>query len=190
MKALQEKIEKEGQAISADIIKVDTFLNHQIDVAFLDEMGKVFGEAFADAGANKILTVEASGIAVAIAAARYLGNIPVVFGKKAATTTTVENSYTVEVTSFTRRRVYTIFVSKEFLGEEDRVLIIDDFLAHGEAAQGMIDLVEQAGGSVVGIGAVIDKEYQGGSTKIRKMGIPLESLAVIKSIEDGKINFR
>ncbi|MDO4552589.1 MAG: xanthine phosphoribosyltransferase [Bacillota bacterium] len=190
MEALKEKIAKEGQAIGGDIVKVDGFLNHRIDVAFLEQIGQAFGSAFRDAGANKILTIEASGIAIACAAARYLGDLPVVYAKKAAPNTMVDGFYETEVTSFTKRTVSKVIISRSYLGPEDRALIIDDFLAHGESALGLMDLVEQAGGRVVGAGAVIEKEFQGGGARIREKGVPLVSLAVITSIQDGKIYYR
>lgn len=190
MQILKERILKDGQTIGTEIIKVDSFLNHQIDVALLSEIGKEFKIRFADEKINKILTIEASGIAIACAAAWHMDGIPVVFAKKAAPSTMIEGVFATEVTSFTKRSVSKIMVSKKFLSKEDNILIIDDFLAHGEAALGLANLVEQAGATLSGIGAVIEKEFQGGSDKLRQKGYRVESLAVIASIQDGQITFK
>jgi len=189
MKALKERIVADGVAIGTEIIKVDSFLNHQIDVALLDEIGKEFAKRFEGCGASKILTVEASGIAIACMAARHFGNIPVLFAKKASPSTMTEEFYGAEVKSFTKGTVSVVRVSKKYLNPGDKVLIIDDFLAHGEAAVGMAELVEQAGAELVGVGAVIEKRFQGGGMRLREKGCRVESLAVIESIRDGTINF-
>lgn len=189
MKALQERIVADGAAIGTEIIKVDSFLNHQIDVALLDEIGKEFAKRFEGCGATKILTVEASGIAIACMAARHFGNIPVLFAKKASPSTMTEEFYGAEVKSFTKGTTSIVRVSKKYLKPGDKVLIIDDFLAHGEAALGMAELVELAGAELVGVGAVIEKRFQGGGIRLGEKGIRVESLAVIESIRDGKINF-
>jgi xanthine phosphoribosyltransferase len=189
MKALKEKIIADGVAIGTEIVKVDSFLNHQIDVALLDEVGREFAKRFAGCEVTKILTVEASGIAVACMTAKHFGNIPVLFAKKAAPSTMTEGFYGAEVKSFTKGTVSVIRVSKKYLNKEDKVLLIDDFLAHGEAAVGMAELVGQAGAGLVGIGAVIEKRFQGGGDRLRERGVRVESLAVIGSIRDGKINF-
>jgi xanthine phosphoribosyltransferase len=189
MEALKEKIIADGAAVGTEIVKVDSFLNHQIDVALLDGIGREFAERFAGCGVTKILTVEASGIAVACMAARHFGNIPVLFAKKASPSTMTEGFYGAEVKSFTKGTVSVIRVAKKYLHREDRILIIDDFLAHGEAAAGMADLVGQAGAELVGVGAVIEKRFQGGAARLREKGCRVESLAVIDSILDGKINF-
>jgi len=189
MNALKERIVADGVAIGTEIVKVDSFLNHQIDVALLDEVGREFAERFQDCEVSKILTVEASGIAVACMAARNFGNIPVVFAKKTSPNTMTEEFYGAVVKSFTKGTSSIVRVSRKFLNQSDKVLILDDFLAHGEAALGMAELVEQAGAKLAGVGAVIEKQFQGGSRRLREKGVRVESLAVIESIRDGKINF-
>lgn len=189
MKELKEKIIKEGVAIGTEIVKVDHFLNHRLDVKFLEAVGREFKERFRDCEVNKILTVEASGIAVACLAAPYFEYAPVVFAKKAAPSTMTEGFYVAEAKSFTKGTVSLLRVSERFLGKGDKILIIDDFLAHGQASMALADLVEQAGGEVVGVGAVIEKGFQGGSGRLREKGYRVESLAVIKQIIDGRIIF-
>lgn len=189
MKSLKERIKADGVAIGTEIVKVDSFLNHQIDVALLDEIGEEFARRFYGLGINKILTVEASGIAVACMTAKYFGNIPVVFAKKSAPSTMTEQFYGAEVKSFTKGTTSVVKVAKQYLAEYDRILILDDFLAHGEAAVGMAELVKQAGGEVVGIGAVIEKGFQGGGKRLRANGYHVESLAVVEKIEEGVIHF-
>lgn len=189
MKTLKERIVADGVAIGTEIVKVDSFLNHQIDVELLDEIGREFAERFEKDGVSKILTVEASGIAVACMAARHFGNIPVVFAKKTSPNTLTEDFYGAEVKSFTKGTTSVVRVSKKYLSPGDKVLILDDFLAHGEAAFGMAELVKQAGAELAGIGAVIEKQFQGGGRRLREKGVRVESLAVIESIRDGKINF-
>lgn len=190
MQALKDRIIKDGVAIGTEIVKVDSFLNHQIDVAFLDLLGEEFKKRFADKEITKILTVEASGIAIACMAAKYFGNPPVVFAKKTSPNTMSNDFYGAEVTSFTKGITSVVRVSKKYIQKEDKILILDDFLAHGEAAMGMAALVEMAGAEVLGIGAVIEKEFQGGSKKLRQRGYQVESLAVIASINDGVIDFK
>ncbi len=190
MEALKERIVADGVAIGTEIVKVDSFLNHQIDVVLLDEIGREFAKRFEGCGISKILTVEASGIAVACMAARHFGNIPVVFAKKTSPSTMTEEFYGAEVKSFTKGTSSVVRVSKKFLNPGDRVLILDDFLAHGEAAVGMAELVTQAGADLAGVGAVIEKQFQGGANRLREKGVRVESLAVIESIRDGKINFK
>lgn len=189
MEALKQKILTEGKAIGTGTVKVDGFLNHQIDVKFMDELGKEFGRRFSDAKVDKILTVEASGIAIACMTAPYFGYPPVVFAKKTAPNTMTEDFYGAEAKSFTKGTVSIIRVSKNYLREGERVLILDDFLAHGEASMAMTQLVKQAGAQVAGIGAVIEKGFQGGGRKLRDAGYRLESLAIIDKIEDGIIQF-
>lgn len=189
MKKLQEKIRGEGQAIGTEVVKVDSFLNHQLDVAFLDEIGKEFGRRFSDVKIDKILTVEASGIAVACMTAPYFSYPPVVFAKKTAPNTMTEDFYGAEARSFTKGTVSIIRVAKKYLKKDDHVLILDDFLAHGEASLAMTQLVKQAGAHVAGIGAVIEKGFQGGGQKLKDAGFRLESLAVIDEIKDGEIIF-
>lgn len=190
MKALKDKILKEGTAIGSEIVKVDGFLNHCIDVAFMEEVGEEFKRRFGDCGINKILTVESSGIAVACMTARYFGYPPVVFAKKAKPSTMTEDAYTAEARSFTKGTVSEFRVSEKFLEKGDRILIIDDFLARGGAALALTAIAEQAGAEIAGIGAVIEKGFQGGSDKLREKGYRVESLAVIDKIEDGVIHFK
>ncbi|MDD2301924.1 MAG: xanthine phosphoribosyltransferase [Bacillota bacterium] len=190
MEALKERIVREGQGIGRGVLKVDSFLNHQIDVAFLDEIGRALAERFAGCSVTKILTVESSGIPVACAVSRAMGYPPVVFAKKAAPNTMVEGVYSTDVKSFTKETVSTIRVSRKFLQPEDRILIIDDFLAYGESALGLTRLVRSAGADVTGIGVVIEKRFQGGSAKLKQAGFQVESLAVIRSITDGNIEFQ
>ena len=187
MNALKEKILQEGSVIGTEIIKVDQFLNHRIDVKFLEEIGEEFHKRFAEERITKILTVEASGIAIAVIAAKYFDYVPVVFAKKAVPSTMTGGSYTAEARSFTKGTVSMFRVSREALSPEDRVLILDDFLASGEAGFALAEIVKAAGAAVCGIGSVIEKEYQGGSRRLREAGYRGESLAVIKGIENGTI---
>lgn len=189
MEELKEKILCEGVAIGTEIVKVDNFLNHRLDVAFLERIGREFKKRFEGLDVNKILTVEASGIAVACFTAPYFGYAPVVFAKKAQPSTMTEGFYEAEARSFTKGTVSKFRVSERFLDKDDRVLIIDDFLAHGEASLALADIVKQAGAHVVGIGAVIEKGFQGGSEKLRAHGYIVESLAAIRKIENGEIFF-
>jgi xanthine phosphoribosyltransferase len=189
MKILKDRIVADGVAIGTEIVKVDSFLNHQIDVELLDQIGQEFAERFRGCEVTKILTVEASGIAVACMVARHFGNIPVVFAKKTAPSTMTEGFYGAEVKSFTKGTTSVVRVSEKFLKADDRILIIDDFLAHGEAALGLANLVEQAGASLAGVGSVIEKQFQGGSKRLRDLDIHVESLAVIEAIKDGEITF-
>lgn len=193
MLSLEEKIVHDGLALGTQIVKVDSFLNHQIDVAFLREIGQEFGRLFADKRPTKILTMESSGIGCAIAAAQALGDLPVLFAKKTVPSTMVEDIWYADVKSFTKGTVSRAVVARKFLTAGERVLIIDDFLAHGEAGMGMIEICRQAGAVVVGMGAVIEKEFQGGGARIREAlgdGAELHSLAVISQIRDGVISFR
>lgn len=189
MKALKDRIVADGVGIGTEIVKVDSFLNHQIDVELIDEIGQEFAKRFEGCGVSKILTVEASGIAIACMTARHFGNIPVLFAKKTSPNTMTEEFYGAEVKSFTKGTTSVVRVSKKFLDQGDRVLILDDFLAHGEAAIGMADLVEQAGAELVGVGAVIEKKFQGGGKRLREKGYRVESLAIIEAIRDGRIVF-
>ena len=189
MKALKKRIIEDGVAIGTEIIKVDSFLNHQIDVALLDEIGAELQRRFHDCGITKILTVEASGIGIACLAAKHFGNVPVVFAKKVSPSTMTEEFYGAEVKSFTKGTSSVVRVAKKYLLKGDIILIIDDFLAHGEAALGLADLVEQAGAELAGIAVAIEKQFQGGSKRLKEKGYRVESLAIIESITDGKINF-
>ena len=181
MKLLEDRIRRDGKIGEGNILKVDCFLNHQIDVELLDQMGEEFARLFRDCGVNKILTIEASGIAIAVAAARYF-HCPVVFAKKHKTLNIFGDVYVSKVESFTHKTVYDITVSRAFLQPEDRVLIIDDFLAVGNALTGLLDLCGQAGASVAGIGIAVEKAFQGGGDKIRGQGIRVESLARVASL--------
>ena len=189
MQILKDRILKDGKCIGRDILKVDSFLNHQIDVALVAEIGREFARLFSGLGVNKILTIEASGIPIAYATAHAMGDIPLVFAKKTTPNTMIDGVYSAEVRSFTKGTVSHVIVNKKYLGSEDVVLLIDDFLAHGEAASGLAEICRKAGAECVGLGAVIEKKYQGGAEKIRKLGLKVESLAVIASLEDGKIEF-
>lgn len=189
MDLLKDRIKKDGVAVGTEILKVDSFLNHQIDVVLLSQIAEEFRRIFSDCDVTKILTIEASGIPIACFTAVCFGNVPVVFAKKAAPNTMTEEFYGAEVKSFTKGTVSVARISKKYLRSEDRVLIIDDFLAHGEAAFGLASLVKQAGAELLGVGAVIEKQFQGGGKKLAEAGIRTESLAVIKSIKDGNIEF-
>lgn len=186
MKLLEDRIMRDAKIGEGDVLKVDSFLNHQIDVKFLCELGKEFHRLFADCGVNKILTIEASGIGIACLTAQYF-DVPVVFAKKTKTNNIYSDVYTSTVESYTHKRSYEIVVSKEFLLPDDRVLIIDDFLAKGSAICALSDLIESAGAHTVGAGIVIEKSYQSGARLVRERGIRLESLARIESmsVSDG-----
>lgn len=188
MQILKERIKSEGKALPGGIIKVGSFLNHRIDTAIAAEIGKEFARLFRDAGVNKILTIESSGIAFAVLAGVELG-VPVVFAKKAMGSNTIGDSWSAFVRSYTKGTESSIFVSKQFLGAGDRVLIIDDFLAYGEAVSGLAQMVRQSGASLCGVGIVIEKAYEPGGEKLRRAGIRVESLARIQSIENGIIHF-
>ena len=189
MKALEETILRDGQIRPGNILKVDSFLNHQIDIAFMNEMGKEFRRVFADKRVTKILTIEASGIAIASITAQYF-QVPIVFAKKTKTINLDGSLYTTQVKSYTHRTTYDVVVSKKFLTSDDRVLIIDDFLANGCAARGLIDLVEQAGAVLEGVGIVIEKGFQGGGRELRESGVDVRSLAIIESMSDNNLVFR
>ena len=183
MKRLEDRIRKDGKVHGTDVLKVDSFLNHQMDVALFDEIGEEFYRLFGDCGVTKILTIEASGIGIACVTARSFG-VPVIFAKKSKTKNIAGDVYTSKVESFTHGKVYDIIVSKEFLQPEDRVLIIDDFLANGSALQGLIKLVADAGATLVGAGICIEKAFQPGGELIRSMGVRVESLARVKSLSE------
>ena len=189
MRSLEEKILREGKAFGTEIVKVDSFLNHQMDVKFMDEIGEEIARLFEGYGVNRILTVEASGIAIACAAARAMNYIPMVFAKKAAPNTMTEEFYGAEAKSFTKGTVSLLRVAKQYIQPGDKVLIVDDFLATGEAAIAMAEIVKAAGAEIVGFTAAIEKKWQGGGDKLRERGIDVKSLAVIAAIDDGKITF-
>ena len=188
MKLLEERILKDGVIKDGAVLKVDRFLNHQMDVELFSEMGKEWARLFAGENVTKILTIEASGIGIACVAAQHFG-VPVVFAKKSKSKNIAGDVYTTRVESFTHGRVYDVMVSKQFLNAGDRVLLIDDFLANGAALKGLIDLVEAAGATVVGAGIAIEKAFQPGGDTIRAMGIRVESLARIKRMENGELEF-
>ena len=181
MKLLEDRILKDGHIGADNVLKVDSFLNHQIDVSFVCELGKEFYRLFKDENITKILTIEASGIGIACLAAQYFG-VPVVFAKKTKTINIYSDTYNATVHSYTHKKDYDIVVSKEFLSKEDNVLIIDDFLAKGSALTALLMLIEKAGAKTAGAGIVIEKAYQGGGNLVRDMGIRVETLAKIKSI--------
>ena len=180
MKLLQDRIVADGKIEAGNILKVDSFLNHQIDVSLLEEIGQEFKRQFGDREVNKILTIEASGIASI--AARYF-NVPVVFAKKSRSLNIAGDVYTAKVESFTHKNTNDIIVSKKFLSPEDRILIVDDFLANGKAILGLCQLVEQAGATLVGAGVVIEKGFQDGGKRIREAGIDLRSLAILEEMD-------
>ncbi len=190
MKLLEEKISSEGRIYPGNILKVDSFLNHQIDVGLLDQMADEFYERYKDKEITKILTIEASGIAVACSVARKL-SVPVVFAKKSKSLNLGDDLYVSRVSSYTYGIDYDAIVSRRFLGPEDKVLLIDDFLAIGNAMKGLVEICSQAGASITGIGVCIEKAFQHGGDDLRKMGFEVISLAVIDSMsEDGTIMFR
>lgn len=189
MQLLKDRILKDGNVAPGGILKVDSFLNHQIDIDLLNEIGKEFKRLFSDVKVDKILTVEASGIGIACIAAQYFG-VPVVFAKKAKSKNIDGGVFTSSVQSFTYGKTYDLIVSIKFLKPDENILIIDDFLASGKAVFGLVDIVKQAGANVSGVGIVIEKGFQGGGEKLRKMGINHKSLAVIKSMdEEGNLEF-
>ena len=190
MKALEQAILTQGQGIGSDIVKVDMFLNHRIDVALSTQMGQAFYEAFKEEQVDCILTVEASGIAAAMTAAQAFGNIPVVFAKKGDHRNVGNDVYTAEVYSFTHQKLNVIRVSRKYLEKGMRVLIIDDFLANGEAIHGLMDILRQAECELVGAGVCVEKGFQPGGRKLREAGLKVVSLAIVDAINDGKIILR
>ena len=188
MKALKERILKDGRCFPGGVLKVDSFINHQMDPVLMKSMAVEFVRRFADTEINKILTVEASGIAPAIMVG-YMLELPVVFAKKKKPST-MENMLVAEVYSFTKGTTYTVCVSRDYLQPGDKVLFIDDFLANGNAGKGMIDLVQQAGAELVGMGFLIEKAFQKGGDMLREAGIRVESLAIIESLEDSQIKLK
>jgi len=191
MNCLEERIIKDGIVKEGNILKVDSFLNHQLDVDLFDQMGKEWAKRFEGIEINKILTIEASGIGIACVVARHFG-VPVVFAKKSKSVNLDGEMYTAEVESFTHKNKNLVIVSKKFLSKDDKVLIIDDFLANGCALQGLISIINQAGASISGIGIAIEKGFQNGGQIIRNMGYKLESLAIVDSMDasTGEIKFR
>lgn len=190
MKILKDRIRKDGKIYGKDVLKVDSFLNHQMDIDLFSEIGKEFRKRFADEEITKILTIEASGIGIACIVAQSFG-VPVLFAKKSKTKNIAGDVYTSRVESFTHGRIYDIIVSKEFLGPEDKVLIIDDFLANGSALLGLAKLAKDAGATIVGAGIVIEKGFQEGGDLVRATGVRVESLAIVQSMsEENGVVFR
>lgn len=188
MKVLQEKILNEGKVLSGDVLKVDAFLNHQIDPVLMQEIGKEFAKRFKEENITKIVTIESSGIAPAVMAALELG-VKVIFARKRKSLTLQDNMYVANVYSFTKQETNEISLSRNHIDESDRVLIIDDFLANGQAALGLMSLVEQAGASISGLGIVIEKAFQDGGKKLREQGVRVESLAEIASLDNNAVTF-
>ena len=191
MNCLEERILKDGVVKEGNVLKVDSFLNHQMDIELFNEMGKEFKRLFADKNINKILTIEASGIGLACINAQHF-DVPVVFAKKAKSINLDGDMYCTKIESFTHKRVYDVIVSKKFLSKEDHVLIIDDFLANGCAVAGLVDLVRSAGATVEGVGIAVEKGFQQGGQLLRDKGLQVESLAIVESMnhETGEIVFR
>lgn len=191
MKLLEERIRRDGTVKAGNVLKVDSFLNHQMDIDLFNEMGKEWARLFADRPITKILTVEASGIGIACVAAQHF-HVPVVFAKKTQSLNIDGEVYSTKIESFTHKKVYDVIVSKKFIKPEDHILIIDDFLANGCALEGLLQLVEDAGATVEGIGIAVEKGFQKGGDLIRAKGIRLESLAIVESMdaETGEIIFR
>lgn len=189
IKALEEKILKEGQVYPGNVLKVGSFLNHQLDINFLMEIGAEIAKLYKDCGINKILTIETSGIAIAFAVAYHM-NVPVLFAKKNKSKNVSGDTYCEEVESFTHKNVSKVIVSKEFLTSDDTVLIVDDFLAVGNALNGLINICESAGAKIAGCAIAIEKGFQSGGDMIRKRGIRVESMAIIESMTDDSITFR
>ncbi len=189
MKLLEDRILKDGQVFPGNILKVDSFLNHQIDVELLNKMGEEILRLYKDCGVNKILTIEASGIGIACIAAQFF-NCPVLFAKKTKTKNIANSVYKTQVRSFTHGTEYDVIVSKDFIGEKDKVLIVDDFLAEGNALLGLIDLCRQAGAEVAGCAIAIEKGFQQGRERVEKKGIRVESLAVVEAMTDNQVRFK
>lgn len=190
MQSLVDKIKKDGTVLPGDILKVDGFINQQIDIGLLNDMGREFARLFEGVQVDRILTVEASGIAIAAIAAQYFGNVPVVFAKKHKTLNMGTENYTAKVFSYTHNTDYDVAVSRKFINPGDHVLIIDDFLANGAAINGMLELISQAGAVCVGAGIAIEKGFQKGGADLRAKGLKIESLAIIESMDDTSVTFR
>lgn len=190
MKLLEERIKKDGRILPGNIVKVDSFLNHQLDIKFLEELGQEIYEHFKDRKINKILTIEASGIALATLASQKFGGVPVLFAKKEKHKNIGTDLYTAEVKSYTSNKEYKVAVSKKYLDKNDRILIIDDFLAEGQALRGLINIAKQADAEICGLSVAVEKGFQKGGDKLREEGYDLLSLAIIDSINKGEIIFR
>ncbi|HFI0398077.1 TPA: xanthine phosphoribosyltransferase [Streptococcus suis] len=188
MKVLEERILKDGQILGENILKVDSFLTHQVDFRLMKEMGQVLADAYRTKGITKVVTIEASGIAPAVYVAESL-DVPMIFAKKHKNITMTEGILTAEVYSFTKQVTSTVSITSKFLSPEDKVLIVDDFLANGQAAKGLIDIIQQAGATVVGVGIVIEKSFQDGRQLLIDAGVPVTSLARIDRFENGQVVF-
>ncbi|MBF0805659.1 MULTISPECIES: xanthine phosphoribosyltransferase [unclassified Streptococcus] len=188
MKLLEERILRDGNVLGENILKVDSFLTHQVDYKLMKELGKILADAYRDKRITKVVTIEASGIAPAAYVAESL-DVPMIFAKKHKNITMTEGILTAEVYSFTKQVTSTVSIASKFLSQEDHVLIVDDFLANGQAAKGLIEIIQQAGAKVEGIGIVIEKSFQDGRELIQKMGIPVSSLARIEKFENGQVVF-
>lgn len=188
MKLLEDRILKDGDIIGENILKVDSFLTHQVDFELMQEIGKVFADKYKDAGITKVVTIEASGIAPAVYTAQAL-NVPMIFAKKAKNITMNEGILTAEVYSFTKQVTSQVSIASKFLSEDDTVLIVDDFLANGQAAKGLMEIIGQAGAAVAGAGIVIEKSFQDGRALLEAQGFPVTSLARIQEFKDGSIIF-
>ena len=191
MKELEDRIQRDGTVRAGDVLKVDNFLNHQCDVELFDKMGAEWARLFAGKRVDKILTIEASGIGIACVAARHFGNVPVVFAKKYQSINLDGDQYVTNIYSFTKQKNYSVIVAKKFLTAGEHVIIIDDFLAKGNALNGLIEICEAADAVVEGIGIAVEKGFQDGGEKLRARGYDLQSLAIVKSMdpETGKITF-
>lgn len=192
LKLLEDRIVKDGIVKPGNVLKVDSFLNHQMDISLFNDMGKEFKRLFNDTPINKILTIEASGIGIACIAAQYFDNVPVVFAKKSQTVNIDGEVYSTKIESFTHKRVYDVILSKKYLSSKDHVLIIDDFLANGCALNGLLDIAQKAGATVEGVGIAVEKGFQRGGELIRQKGIRVKSLAIIESMDadSGNIVFK
>ena len=192
LKLLEDRIVKDGIVKPGNVLKVDSFLNHQMDISLFNDMGKEFKRLFNDTPINKILTIAASGIGIACVAAQYFDNVPVVFAKKSQTVNIDGEVYSTKIESFTHKRVYDVILSKKYLSSKDHVLIIDDFLANGCALNGLLDIAQKAGATVEGVGIAVEKGFQRGCELIRQKGIRVESLAIIESMDadSGNIVFK
>lgn len=189
MQLLEQRILQDGNVLGENILKVDSFLTHQVDYQLMKEMGTVLADAYRDQGITKVVTIEASGIAPALYVAESL-EVPMIFAKKHKNITMTEGILTAEVYSFTKQVTSTVSIASKFLNENDRVLIVDDFLANGQAAKGLIEIIQQAGASIAGVGIVIEKSFQDGRQLIEDLDIPVSSLARIEKFENGQVIFK
>lgn len=191
VKLLEERIKKDGIVKKGNVLKVDSFLNHQMDIGLINEMGKEFKRLYKDAPINKILTIEASGIGIACIVAQYF-DVPVVFAKKSQSINLDGEVYSSKIQSFTHNRIYDVIVSKKYLSPEDHILIIDDFLANGCALEGLLKIIDESGATVEGVGIAVEKGFQQGGKRIRDMGIRVESLAIVEGMDadKGEVYFR